>query len=95
MKNGLDFQGYVMSDWNAQHTTSVSANGGSDMTMPGSDFDKGMILQGPQLTSAISSGAVAQFRVDDMVRRILAAWYRVGQESGPNSIIQFMEDRDS
>jgi beta-glucosidase len=33
-----------MNDWNAQYTTSVSANGGSDMTMPGSDFDKGMIL---------------------------------------------------
>lgn len=82
LKNGLDFQGHVMSDWNAQHRTSVCANGGSDMTMPGSDFDKGTILWGPQLTSAISSGAVAQSRVDDMVRQILAAWYLVGQDNG-------------
>ena len=73
-KNELDFQGYVMSDWNAQHTISGSANGGLDMTMPGSHFNKGTILWGPQLTSAISSGAVAQSRVDDMVGRILAAW---------------------
>lgn len=82
LKNELDFQGYVMSDWNAQHTTSGSANGGLGITMPGSDFNKGTILWGPQLTSAISSGAVAQSRADDMVRRIPAEWYLVGQDSG-------------
>lgn len=82
LKNELNFQGYVMSDWNAQHTTAGSANGGLDMTMPGSDFNKKSVLWGPQLTSAVNSGAVSQSRVDDMVRRILAAWYLVGQDSG-------------
>ena len=82
LKNELDFQRYFMSDWSAQHTTSESANGGLDMTMPGTGFNEGTILWGPQLTSANSSGAVAQPRVDDMVRRILAAWYLVGQDSG-------------
>lgn len=46
LKNELDFKGYVMSDWNAQHTTTGSANGGLDMTMPGSDFSGNNIFWG-------------------------------------------------
>jgi beta-glucosidase len=34
------------------------------------------------LQSAVSSGQVQQSRVDDMVKRILAAWYKVGQDKG-------------
>ncbi|KAL5408245.1 hypothetical protein PMIN04_011485 [Paraphaeosphaeria minitans] len=84
LKDELGFKGYVMSDWNAQHTTTGSANGGLDMTMPGSDFNnpKGNILWGAALQSAVSSGQVQQSRVDDMVKRILAAWYLVGQDKG-------------
>lgn len=82
LKTELGFQGYVMSDWDAQHTTVQSANTGLDMTMPGSDYNGGTILWGPQLTSAVNSGQVPQSRVDDMVRRILAAWYLVGQNAG-------------
>jgi beta-glucosidase len=37
LKNELDFQGYVMSDWNGQHTLGA-ANAGLDMSMPGTDF---------------------------------------------------------
>lgn len=82
LKQELGFQGYVMTDWDAQHSTVQAANTGLDMTMPGSDFNGGTILWGPQLTSAVNSGQVAQSRVDDMVRRILAAWYLVGQDAG-------------
>jgi beta-glucosidase len=71
-----------MSDWNAQHTTTGSANGGMDMTMPGSDFSKGNILWGPQLQSAIQNNQVQQSRLDDMVKRVLASWYLVGQDQG-------------
>ena len=102
-----------MSDWNAQHTTTGSANGGLDMTMPGrwvqemlscienpdfshSDFNKKNVLWGPgnasrspskpllisppALQSAVSGGQVQQSRLDDMVKRILASWYLVGQD---------------
>lgn len=82
LKQELAFPGYVMSDWNAQHTTVQAATTGLDMTMPGSDFNGGTILWGPQLTSAVNSGQVPSTRLDDMVRRILAAWYLVGQDSG-------------
>lgn len=82
LKGELGFKGFVMTDWNAQHTTVESANTGLDMTMPGSDFNGGTILWGPQLASALSSGRVQQSRVDDMVCRILASWYLVGQDDG-------------
>ncbi|KAI1851572.1 hypothetical protein JX265_012346 [Neoarthrinium moseri] len=82
LKKELGFQGYVMTDWNAQHTTQQSANAGLDMTMPGSDYNGGTVLWGSKLASAVSSGQVQQSRVDDMVRRILAAWYLTGQSSG-------------
>lgn len=71
-----------MTDWNAQHSTVQAANTGLDMTMPGSDFNGGTVLWGPELTKAVNNGQVAQSRVDDMVKRILAAWYVVGQDTG-------------
>lgn len=86
LKGELGFKGYVMSDWGAQHTTVQSANTGLDMTMPGSDYNGGTILWGPQLTSVVKSGQVSESRLDDMVTRILAAWYLVGQDSGYPSI---------
>ncbi|KAK7720120.1 glycoside hydrolase 3 [Diaporthe eres] len=81
LKQELGFQGYVMTDWNAQHSTVQAANTGLDMTMPGSDFNGGTVLWGPELTKAVNNGQVAQSRVDDMVKRILAAWYVVGQDT--------------
>ncbi|KAF1995495.1 glycoside hydrolase family 3 protein [Amniculicola lignicola CBS 123094] len=82
LKDELGFQGYVLSDWNAQHTTVGSATGGMDMTMPGTNFEKKNPLWGQALQSAVQGGQVQQSRVDDMVRRILAAWYLVGQDKG-------------
>lgn len=82
MKDELGFRGYIMSDWNAQHSTVNSALAGLDMTMPGSDFSSppGNIFWGSNLVQAVTNGSVAQARVDDMVTRILAAWYLLGQD---------------
>jgi hypothetical protein len=69
----------------AQHTTTGSANSGMDMTMPGSDFSDGgktNVFWGPQLQSAINNRQVQQSRLDDMVKRVLAAWYLLGQDKG-------------
>ena len=82
LKNQLGFPGYIMTDWAAQHSTVQAATSGLDMSMPGSDYNGGSIYWGPALTSAISSGSVPQSRLDDMVTRILAAWYMLGQDSG-------------
>ena len=84
LKKELGFRGYVVSDWNAQHTTVNSALSGLDMTMPGSDFSTpaGSIFWGSNLAKALDNGAVPQSRLDDMVTRILAAWYLLGQDDG-------------
>ncbi|KAJ0275857.1 glycoside hydrolase 3 [Colletotrichum noveboracense] len=82
LKQELGFPGYVMTDWAASTGTASGANSGLDMMMPGSDFNGGTVLWGPQLQSAVDNGQVAQSRVDDAVRRILAAWYLLGQDQG-------------
>ncbi|KAK3896589.1 beta-glucosidase cel3A [Staphylotrichum tortipilum] len=86
LKKELGFQGYVVSDWNAQHTTSGAANGGMDMTMPGSDYNGNNVLWGPQLNNAVNANQVSKTRLDDMAKRILAAWYLLGQNNGYPSI---------
>lgn len=82
LKTELAFQGYVMSDWYATHST-TSANMGLDMTMPGDMFPLSIVSYfGDSLVSAVQNGDVPQSRLDDMAIRILAAWYLVGQDQG-------------
>lgn len=81
LKGELDFQGWVLSDWAAQHTTTGSANAGMDMSMPGDNFGDNKYLWGSALSNAVSNGQVPQSRVDNMVKRILAAWYYLGQDN--------------
>ena len=82
LKDELDFQGFVMSDWGAQHTGTASALAGLDMTMTGGAqlFNGSPSFWGANLTTAVLNGSVPLSRVDDMVTRILAAWYLVGQD---------------
>lgn len=81
LKGELDFQGFVMSDWQAQHSGVGSALAGLDMTMPGDVlFDTGTSFWGTNLTVAILNGTVPQWRLDDMATRIVAAWYYVGRD---------------
>ncbi|ONH68997.1 putative beta-glucosidase M [Cyberlindnera fabianii] len=84
LKHELGFQGFVMSDWYAQHTGIASANAGLDMTMPSSKY----WLDG-NLTLAVNNGTVSQDRLDDMAIRILAAWYRYSDESAQGQGIPF------
>ncbi|KAF4784956.1 beta-glucosidase [Colletotrichum scovillei] len=73
LKTEMQFEGFVLLDWNAQHKLE-SANAGLDMVMPlGGNW-------GSNLTRAISNGTVDDSRIDDMATRILAAWYLVGQD---------------
>ncbi|SJL05953.1 related to Probable beta-glucosidase L [Armillaria ostoyae] len=85
LKTEFGFPGYVMSDWQATHSTG-SINQGLDMTMPGDTFfGSGVSYFGPALISAVNQGTVPEARIDDMATRILAAWYLLGQDSGyPN-----------
>lgn len=81
LKNELDFQGFVMSDWQAQHTGVSSALAGLDMTMPGdTSFLTGDSFWGTNLTIAVLNGTLPQYRLDDMALRIMAAYYYVGRD---------------
>lgn len=67
-----------MSDWGAQHTSVGSALAGLDMAMPG-DGGRGTYnsLWGGALTEAVLDGTIPPWRLDDMVVRIMAAYYKV------------------
>jgi len=79
LKEELGFQGFVMSDWQAQHSGAASAAAGMDMSMPGDTvFNTGESFWGTNLTVGVLNGTVAQYRVDDMAMRIMAAYFKVG-----------------
>ncbi|KAG9234442.1 putative beta-glucosidase A [Amylocarpus encephaloides] len=79
LKNELGFQGFVMSDWQAQHTGVASAAAGLDMTMPGdTSFNTGVSYWGANLTLAVLNGTVSAARLDDMVMRIMTPYFYVG-----------------
>ncbi|KAK0388256.1 hypothetical protein NLU13_4501 [Sarocladium strictum] len=77
LKTELGFQGFVVSDWDAQHAGVATALAGLDMAMPN---DQG--FWGDKLIEAVKNGSVPETRVDDMAIRILASWYQFGQNTG-------------
>ncbi|KAG9101094.1 hypothetical protein FRC07_010356, partial [Ceratobasidium sp. 392] len=80
LKHQMGFQGYVMSDWQATHST-ISAARGLDMTMPGDVvFNSLDSYFGANLTSYVQNGMIPEERVTDMAERIVAAWYLLGQD---------------
>lgn len=80
LKNELNFQGAVVSDYGAVWSLDDSVNHGMDLLMPGdgqevlgisvvpNDFG----TNGEKLKAAVHEGRIAEARVDDMVGRILA-----------------------
>ncbi|RGP70095.1 glycoside hydrolase family 3 [Fusarium sporotrichioides] len=70
LKTELAFQGFVISDYGALHAGIASANAGMDVTTP---FDQ---VWGKNLTNAIANGTMEESRLDDMVTRIVASWYK-------------------
>ncbi|MGH9616431.1 MAG: beta-glucosidase family protein [Acidobacteriaceae bacterium] len=72
LKKQLGFQGWVMSDWGATHSTVASANAGLDQEMPGDKY------YGQALKAAIANGQVSMAVLDEHVRRILVTMFRFG-----------------
>lgn len=82
LKDELGFQGFVQSDWLAQRSGVESAIGGLDMSMPGDGLGwaDGEPLWGSELTRSVLNTAVPMERLNDMVTRIVAAWYHFRQD---------------
>lgn len=64
LKTELGFQGFVVSDWGAQHTGHAGALAGMDMVMP----DPGSFW-GDKLVESVKNGSVPESRINDMATR--------------------------
>ncbi|CAO3671069.1 hypothetical protein G6F70_002904 [Rhizopus microsporus] len=81
LKGELGFKGFVQSDWLATMSTVDSANHGLDMNMPGNiTIGSSGSYFGKNLTDAVHAKKVPESRVTDMATRIVAAWYKLGQD---------------
>ncbi|KAF7290169.1 Fn3-like domain-containing protein [Mycena indigotica] len=94
LKEELGFQGFIMSDWAAMINGVQPALAGLDMNMPGfvgygigdqNQPDPSKATNswwGVELINMIRNGSVPESRIDDMVTRIFATWYKLGQDRG-------------
>ena len=72
LRRELKFDGWVMSDWGATHSTVDAANHGLDQEMPiGEHF-------GAPLEKAVEDGKVTVATIDEHVRNILVPMFRQG-----------------
>ncbi len=67
LKKEWGFEGYVMSDWGAVHSTIPSAMSGMDLEMPGGPNNR----FAKPLGDAVREGRIPETVVDDKVRRFL------------------------
>ncbi|KAL4966347.1 beta-glucosidase [Aspergillus stella-maris] len=82
LKDELGFQGFVVTDWLAHLGGVSSALAGLDMSMPGDGAIPlfGGSYWGPELSRSILNETVPVERLNDMVTRILAVWFKMGQD---------------
>ncbi len=66
LKGEWEFDGILMSDWDATHNGIGAANGGLDLEMPSPAF-----MNKQTLLPALKDGRVSSATIDDKVRRIL------------------------
>src|SRR6476469_2126048 len=72
LERQFKFNGWVMSDWLATHSTVPSAKAGLDMEMPTGQY------YGSKLKSAVQSGQVPMRVLNAMVHRVLFTMFRIG-----------------
>ncbi|KAJ6787866.1 hypothetical protein PWT90_07154 [Aphanocladium album] len=88
LKSELGFQGFVVSDWGAQHTGHAGALAGMDMAMPNPGS-----FWGDELVKSVKNGSVPESRINDMATRILTTWYQFKQdEHFPNPGVGMPKD---
>ncbi|MCY1075204.1 beta-glucosidase [Archangium lansingense] len=78
LKREWGFDGVVMSDWFATHTTVESVNAGLDLEMPGPTKHRGQ-----KLLEAVRAGEVHAETLQDSARRVLRLLTRVGAFERP------------
>ena len=71
LKGRLGFEGFVMSDWGATHSTSI--NEGLDQEMP-----VGLHFSGHVLRSMVENGTITREKIEDSVTRMLVPMFQMG-----------------
>lgn len=87
LKQEWGFEGFVVSDWGAVHSTIPAINSGLDMEMPGPPR-----FFGEALVKAIRAGEVSEARINDAVRRILSVIERSGAFERPITLSEASSD---
>jgi beta-glucosidase len=82
LRRDWGWQGYVMSDWGAAHSTAASANAGLDQES-GSGLQNEAWFGAEKLAAALAKGEIDQARIDLMATRILAAMFAHGLIDDP------------
>ncbi|GAP06216.1 MAG TPA: beta-D-glucoside glucohydrolase [Anaerolinea thermolimosa] len=74
LKNEWGFEGLVVSDWGANHTTIESVKNGLDLEMPGPAKYYGQLLE-----EGVNIWQIDEADINDAVRRILTILFKVGR----------------
>jgi beta-glucosidase len=81
LKKTWGFKGFVVSDWNATHSTAKAAINGLDNEQPGGDVARSRF--GDALKKAVEIGEVPPARLDDIVHRIVRTEFAMGIVDDP------------
>ncbi len=88
LKREWGFDGVLMSDWFATHSTAESLNAGLDLEMPGPAK-----YRGQKLLEAVRAGEVRAEAIQDSARRMLRLLTRVGAFERPAPVEEQAIDR--
>ncbi len=91
LKGEWHYPGFVVSDWEATHTTVKAALAGLDQQQPGDEHF------GKPLMDAVQNGQVPMSRLDDMVHRLLRSMFAAGvidHPSMPRHVVDPFKGRD-
>src|SRR5438270_726461 len=77
LKKDWNFAGFVVSDWQATHSTAKASAAGLDHEEPGET------VYGPAMKKAVQSGQVSMAELDDHVRGILRSMFASGVVDDP------------
>jgi beta-glucosidase len=82
LRRDWGWQGYVMSDWGAAHSTAAAANAGLDQES-GYGLQRNGWLGAEKLTAALGAGEIDPARIDLMAGRVLEAMFAHGLIDDP------------
>ncbi|WP_370287816.1 beta-glucosidase [Nocardioides sp.] len=103
LREDWSFDGFVVSDWGAVHSTAASAMAGLDLEMHAVPFATpatpvfgagGRYFDAASMRPALASGAITRARLDEMVRNIVRPMFREGlfERSTGTSLVRYLAD---